>query len=173
MMRMSSGIARSKSERHVVRVTGLSAALRFGLLLRLRPGFLQVILGRRVFRVPPGVRRPINWGTAAVGGAAFQPKSIVLALPDAHRMAIEFFAAVQTPMFLVEVGPITAHAVVTQQVELLIKRQGDVLGHRYPFSLTPRRASNSTRPLNTSSRSWPSSARASWAVSKPYLTPMS
>src|ERR1035437_8205366 len=153
MMRMRSGIARGMSERHIVRVAGLSAALRFGLLLRLRLGFLQVILGRRVFRVPPGVRRPINWGAAAVGGAAFQPKFIVLALPDAHRVAIELFAAVQAPVFLVEVGPITAHAVVTPQVELLIIRQGDVFGHHYPFSLTPRRANNSTRPLNTSSRS--------------------
>src|ERR1039458_1959322 len=97
---MSSGIVPSESERHIVRVAGLSAALRFGLLLRLRLGFLQVILGRRVFRVPPGVRRPINWGAAAVGGAAFQPKSIVLALPDAHRVAIELLAAVQAPVFL-------------------------------------------------------------------------
>src|ERR1035438_69853 len=119
MMRIRSGIAPSKSERYIVRVAGFPTALRFGLLLRLRPGFLQVILGRRVFWVPPGVRRPINWGAAAVGGAAFQPKSIVLALPDAHRVAIELFAAVQTPMFLVEVRPITAHTVVTQQVELL------------------------------------------------------
>ncbi len=40
---------------------------------------------------------------------------------------------------------------------------------------TPHRArfaSNSTSPLNTSSRLFPSRARASWAVSRPYLTPI-
>ena len=36
-----------------------------------------------------------------------------------------------------------------------------------------RAASSSTRLLRTSSRSCPSSARASWAVSSPYLTPIS
>ena len=37
----------------------------------------------------------------------------------------------------------------------------------------PRLANSSTRPLSTSSRSCPSSAKAIWAVSNPYLTPMS
>src|SRR5436190_12891006 len=45
--------------------------------------------------------------------------------------------------------------------------------HQPAVHFTPLKASSSTRPLNTSSRSWPSSASASCAVSSPYFNPIS
>ena len=49
--------------------------------------------------------------------------------------------------------------------------RGDDLGESAAHF--PLIASNSTSPLNTSSRSSPARARASWAVSRPYLRPRS
>src|SRR5436305_7254818 len=45
-------------------------------------------------------------------------------------MAVEFFAAMQAPMFLVKIGPVAAHAMVAQQVELLVERERNVVGHK-------------------------------------------
>src|SRR5215472_8758434 len=50
---------------------------------------------------------------------------------------------------------------------------GDDLNQIWSFHGRLRRARSSTRPERTSSRSLPSRARASWAVRRPYLTPMS
>src|SRR5256885_452108 len=48
--------------------------------------------------------------------------------------------------------------------------EADQIRHDYRFW---RRATNSSMPPSTSSRSLPSSASAIWAVSKPYFKPMS
>jgi hypothetical protein len=44
-------------------------------------------------------------------------------------MAIELPVAVETPLFLVQVRPVASDAVVSQQVQLLIIRKGDVSYH--------------------------------------------
>src|SRR2546427_8819547 len=87
-----------------------------------------------MFWVPPGIGRPVNRRAVAIGRATFQPERTVLTLPNAGRVTVEFSAAVQAPMFPVQIRPITTHAVVAQKIELFIERQRNVFGHKLPRS---------------------------------------
>jgi len=80
------------------------------------------------------------------------------ALPEQLRRAGPGAGALQRPM-----------------TKLWVCRRNDFdqVRHKALAHFNSRRASNSTRPVSTSSRSSPSKARANWAVNSPYLTPMS
>ena len=76
--------------------------------------------------IPPRKGSPINWGAVASWRAALEPKPPGRILPNPRRMSAELFAAVQTPLFLFQIGPMTTGAVLPEQVELFIERQGNV-----------------------------------------------
>jgi len=55
--------------------------------------FGLALFGQGMILIPPGVRRPVNGGAVALGGAAFQPVVTRAIRPDAHGMAIELLFA--------------------------------------------------------------------------------
>ena len=71
---------------------------------------------------------------------------------DNLQKTAELLPTMQAPMFLVQIRPVAAKAMLPQQIEFLVERQRNVLRHIFN-SLVSRRASNSTNPISTSSRS--------------------
>ena len=71
-------------------------------------GLFRPFQGRARYRmifIPPREFGPINRRAVTAGRAAFQPQRAFFVLPDAHGVAIEFFAAMQTPFLVVQVRP--------------------------------------------------------------------
>ena len=117
-------------EGHIVVIVPLTGSLRFSRAAA--PGFfggLEELFRGWMFGVPPGIGSPVNRRALAPGGAAFQPEPAILAAPDSGRVAGELPAAVQTPLFLVQAGPITRGAMTAKQVEFLVVRKRDVGVH--------------------------------------------
>ena len=92
----------------------------FGLLALLR------FFGLRVVWIPPRVRRPINRRAIAIRRPAFEPQSTFFVLPNAGGMAVEFLAAMQAPVFLIQVGPLAANTMLSQEIEFLIIWQSNI-----------------------------------------------
>ena len=97
-------------------------------------GFQKLFCRRMVF-VPPGIRRPVNGRAIAAGRTAFEPKSSLGVLPNADGMAVKFFSAMQTPMFLFEIGPLAADAVRAKQIQFFVVRKRNVFGHATSMGL--------------------------------------
>lgn len=74
-----------------------------------------------MFWIPPRVRRPINRRTIAAQRPALQPQRVICGFPHTRRVAAEFSAAVQAPMFLIQVGPVAAEAMVAEKIELFVE----------------------------------------------------
>src|SRR6266571_2157393 len=108
---------------NVVGVIVFPAVLALRLLLP-----LQMLPGGWMLLIPPRVIGPINRGAVAIGRAALQPEMAGLVLPDAHIVAVELLAAMQAPLRVVQVWPVTI--MVAEQVKLFVVGKDDVVGHR-------------------------------------------
>src|SRR5262245_40581880 len=122
------GPATPRSERNVVSVAPLTWAVLLSLALAC---FSDRFLRERMFLVPPWIIRPIDWRAVAGWRAAFQPELALVIFPDAHRMAVETFAAVQTPFLVIEVRPAAGNVVVAQPIQLFVVGQFNVVGHGF------------------------------------------
>src|SRR5947208_10312556 len=107
---------------NIVGAVAFSAVLAPRLLLP-----LQILFGGRMLFIPPGVIGPINRGPVAIGRAALQPQAAGFVLPYADLVAVEIFAAMQTPPAMVQARPVAV--MIAKQVELFVMGQDDVAAH--------------------------------------------
>src|SRR4029453_14392783 len=84
-----------------------------------------------MFLVPPRIICPIDGRAVAGCGAAFQPELALVIFPDARRMAVETFAAVQTPFLVLQVWPAARNVMVAQQIQFFVVGQFNVVGHGF------------------------------------------
>ena len=76
-----------------------------------------------MLRIPPGKGSPINWGAIASWRAALEPKPAGRILPNPCRMSAELFAAMETPLFLLQIGPLTTGGMFPEQIEFFVVGQ--------------------------------------------------
>src|SRR6185436_7121360 len=80
--------------------------------------------------------------------SAFQPKRASIILPHPGGVAAKFFAAMKTPLFLVEIGPVTPEAMFPKQVYFFVMWQRNVF-HWMTELLCPQSCSKCFRMMQT------------------------
>src|SRR2546422_9400292 len=87
--------------------------------------------GRRVRLIPPWVFRPVDWRPVASRRAAFEPEPALLVFPYPDGVAVEIFAAMQAPLFKIQVRPAAGEVVIAQEIQFLVEGEFYIIGHGF------------------------------------------